>query len=267
MGSSIGGAYRGGEGCVLCYRSSDLVNWTYLGISVRSGGQYGTMWECPDLFLLGGKWVLTFCPMYMGRTITCYFVGEMDFETGIFTKEAEGTLDQGWEYYAPQTFRHAGRCIQMGWQGHWDWMPFPSAPDTIGEGWRWTMALPRELTLDETLHLRYRPIESIFQQEAQNGAYVHTMTVDGLVTLWPRGTEDRDMYIRVDPGAHRLEIARLLPGQEKWDVITADLASEHPDLTIIADRHSVEVFADEGRLAFSSCDNFPGKGLILCKDA
>ncbi|MBP3647860.1 MAG: NUDIX domain-containing protein [Clostridia bacterium] len=268
VGSSIGGANEGGEGCVLCYRSPDLVNWTYLGIAARSGGQYGTMWECPDLFRLGGKWVLGFCPMYMGETITCYFVGKMDFETGVFTKEAEGTFDMGWEYYAPQTFRHTGsRRIQMGWQGHWDWMPFACAPDTMAEGWRWSMALPRELWLDETLRIRQKPVDAILQEAPLNGAYMHTMTVDGCVTLWPRGTEGEHMYIRVDAPAHRLEIARRLPSQAEWDVRTAQLVSAAPDLTIIADRHSVEVFADEGRLAFSSCDNLPGGGLIVKKDA
>ena len=141
VGSSIGGA-SGGEGCVVCYRSPDLIRWTYLGIAARSDGRYGTMWECPDLFRLNGKWVLTFCPMYMGKTTTCYWVGEMDFETGVFTKEAEGTLDQGWEYYAPQTFQQADKCIQMAWQGAWDWMPFSCAPDTCDERWRWSRALP-----------------------------------------------------------------------------------------------------------------------------
>ena len=268
VGSSIGGADSGGEGCVLCYRSDDLINWTYLGIAARSGGQYGTMWECPDLFELDGKWVLTFCPMYMGKTITCYFVGEMDFETGVFTKEAEGTLDLGWEYYAPQTFQHTGsRRIQMAWQGHWDWMPFPCAPDTIGERWRWSMAIPRELTLDETLHIRQKPVDAILHQPAERGAYVHTMTTDGCVTLFPRGTEGEDMYVKVDAPAHKLEIGRRLPGQAEWDVRSANLFSDHPDLTIIADRHSVEVFADEGRLAFSSCDNLPGNGLICRQNA
>lgn len=268
VGSSIGGAYQNGEGCVLCYRSSDLLNWTYLGIAARSGGQYGTMWECPDLFQLNGKWVLTFCPMYMGRAITWYFVGEMDFETGVFTKEAEGTMDQGWEYYAMQTFRGTnGKRIQMAWQGHWDWMPFSSAPDTISERWQWSMTLPRELSLDDTLHLRHKPIEAALSLADETGAYVRTLVLNAPLTLWPRGTVGENLFIRFDPESRQLEVGRRFPGEQQWDVCKAVTTSAAPDLTIIADRNNVEIFADDGRLAFSCCDNFPGDGLIIRSDA
>lgn len=268
VGSSIGGAYCGGEGCVLLYRSEDLYNWRYVGMPERSRGQYGTMWECPDLFQLNGKWVMTFCPMYMEGAITYYFVGEMDFETGVFTKEAEGSLDLGWEYYAPQTFQHTGeKRIQMAWQGHWDWMPFACPPDTIAERWRWSMALPRVLWLDESLHLRRRPIDAVMKLPDENGAYVRAFTVEDRLTLWPRGVENEDVYVKVDAKAHRLEMGRRLPGQTEWEVRTAQLISDRPDVTLIADRNAIEVFADEGRLSFSSCDNHPGKGLICIQGA
>ena len=47
-------------GCLLEYRSKDLVSWDYCGvfISAKSAGFPGGMWECPDLFRLGDRWFI-----------------------------------------------------------------------------------------------------------------------------------------------------------------------------------------------------------------
>ncbi|MBR3873847.1 MAG: NUDIX domain-containing protein [Clostridia bacterium] len=262
------GSSKDGDGCAVLYRSGDLLNWSYVGVAAKSNGQYGDMWECPDLFQLDGKWVMTVCPMHMERCITRYFVGEMDFDTGVFTKEAEGTLDMGWEYYAPQTFQHTGDTrIQIAWQGHWDWMPFACPPSTEEEGWRWSMAIPRILWLDDTLHIRCRPVDAIHNLPDENGAYVRRFRFDQPVTLWPRGREGENLYVKVDPAQHLLEIARRLPGQQAWDAKRYSLSEDVPDVTIIADRNAVDMFADGGRLAFSCCDNDPGEGILITPGA
>ena len=42
------------------------------------------MWECPDLFPLGDKYVLTFSPMGSGDHTSVYMVGDFDEKTGKF---------------------------------------------------------------------------------------------------------------------------------------------------------------------------------------
>lgn len=277
IGSSIGGADERGEGCAVLYRSPDLLNWTYVGIAARSRGQYGTMWECPDLFELDGKWVMTFCPMHMDKTITHYFVGQMNFETGVFLKESEGTLDRGWEYYAPQTFQHTGdRRIQLGWQGYWDWMPFLCSGSTLKERWRWSMAVPREIWLDEKKQIRAKPVQSVLQagcivaeeeEMTVNGeaflmaqdAYTCRLSIaEGSLTLWPRGRAGEDVFIRMTGDV--IEVGRSVFGM--WDVRT-ETVQNPSEAVLIVDRNAIEVFADEGRLTFSCCDYGKRTGLLM----
>ncbi len=42
-----------------CNESDDLYNWKYKGNVLESNGKLGTMMECPDMFELNGKWVVT----------------------------------------------------------------------------------------------------------------------------------------------------------------------------------------------------------------
>lgn len=164
LGASIGeGAWHGGEGCALMYRSDNLTNWEYCGIIARSNGQYGTMWECPDLFFLDDKWVLTFCPMFNGKRKSIYFVGDMNFEQAKFTVEQEGDIDFGGEYYASQSMKDdRGRTIMMAWQNGWDWMEgWKDFGPTAEEGWCGCTALPRTVELDQENRLIFKPVEEM----------------------------------------------------------------------------------------------------------
>jgi beta-fructofuranosidase len=164
LGASLGkGAWQGGEGCACLYHSKDLKHWEYHGIIARSNGKFGSMWECPDIFLLDGKWVLTFSPMFMGDRKTVYLIGEMNFETPEFIVENEGEIDWGFDYYAVQSFLDGkGRRIFMAWQNGWDWMPWWNGHGpTEKEFWRGTMALPRKVFLDQKNRLVSAPVEEL----------------------------------------------------------------------------------------------------------
>jgi beta-fructofuranosidase len=126
LGASSGkGAWHGGEGCACLYRSENLRKWEYRGIIARSEGRYRTMWECPDLFPLDGKWILIFSPMFMESRKAVYLAGKMDFDIPRFSILADGEIDWGCEYYAAQSMLDdKGRRILMAWQNGWDWMPW-----------------------------------------------------------------------------------------------------------------------------------------------
>ncbi|WP_418665929.1 glycoside hydrolase family 32 protein [Allofournierella sp.] len=164
LGAALGGSARqGGDGGALLYRSADLLKWDYLGVFAQSQGRFGTMWECPDLFPLGNKWVLTFSPMFCGAKTAVYWVGEMDFETPRFTPQQDGVLDWGGEYYAAQSYgAPGGRRIAMAWQNGWDWMPgWKSFGPTAQQGWCGCMALPRQLQLDPAGRLTAAPVAEL----------------------------------------------------------------------------------------------------------
>lgn len=164
VGSSLGeGARRGGDGCVQMYKSADLIKWEYCGAIARSNGKLGTMWECPDLFPLGDKWVLMFSPMFYGERKAIYLLGDMDFDNALFSWEYEGEIDCGFDYYAPQSFLdNKGRRILIAWANGWEWMPWwKDFGQTAGEGWCGHFAIPREVRLTKDNCLQFVPINEL----------------------------------------------------------------------------------------------------------
>jgi beta-fructofuranosidase len=104
-------------GCVLEYRSVDLVHWEYCGVflSAAEAGLSGEMWECPDLFALDGRWFLVVSEMTGGRTSHVSYV-EGAYEGGRFRPLGAGRLDSGTRWYAPQSFTAPdGRRVSFGW--------------------------------------------------------------------------------------------------------------------------------------------------------
>ncbi len=155
---TLGAGIRGKGGTVLLYQSSDLRHWTYLhplieGKSPTEAGttnpvDNGDMWECPDFFPLGDRYVLLYSTM-----------GKVFWKTGMFRErrfipEKEGTVDFG-SYYAAKTMLDAkGNRILWGW-----------IPETRPEseyrtaGWAGLMSLPRALAIgtDGSLEMSLAP--------------------------------------------------------------------------------------------------------------
>jgi beta-fructofuranosidase len=150
----VGSGVKGQGGAVLLYRSKDLREWEFL--RVVAGGQAsgtdasnpvdsGDMWECPDLFALGGKHVLIYSTVGKAR----WQSGELDAKEMIFHPEKSGTLDMG-SFYAPKTqLDRAGRRIL------WGWIPETRPVEEYkAAGWAGMMSLPRVLTLANDGQLR-----------------------------------------------------------------------------------------------------------------
>ena len=49
----------------------------------RKRGEWGFMWECPDFYQLGDKYVLTFSPMGSGDHTSVYLTGDFDYKQEI----------------------------------------------------------------------------------------------------------------------------------------------------------------------------------------
>ncbi len=157
------GSGKDGIGKALLYRSPDLRKWDYAGVLAESDGTLGYMWECPDFFPVGEKYVLMFSPMGMGEHKTVYLVGEMDYATGKFAWDKMGDTDIGYDYYAPQSFLDAsGRRIIIAWLNAWDWMPWfkDFSPPAVTE-WCGSMSIPRVVELDARGYLSFKPIEEM----------------------------------------------------------------------------------------------------------
>ncbi|WJE15499.1 sucrose-6-phosphate hydrolase [Halobacillus sp. ACCC02827] len=161
------------QGKVVMFQSSDLKNWELMGPVTGSGegtlGSFGYMWECPDLFALGGKDILIVSPQglepqgmnYANTYQSGYFAGALDYNTGKLEHEDFRELDRGFEFYAPQTtLDEQGRRLLFGWMGVPD--QYEQAHPTIEYQWVHCMTLPRELTWNGTQIIQ-KPAEELKQ--------------------------------------------------------------------------------------------------------
>jgi beta-fructofuranosidase len=156
------GTCKDGRGKVVLYRSRDLLAWEYLNVlaenSGHGGGEAGDMWECPDLFPLGTKHILVFSPIGVERRKAVYLSGVMDYDKGVFDYTDWGELDQGFNYYAPQSFTDSGgRRVIIGWAGDWGASYDPARQ----EGWCGYFALPRRIEPAPGGKLRFIPVEEL----------------------------------------------------------------------------------------------------------
>lgn len=116
------GASRNHKAQALLYRSKDMFHWEFFNVLAESRGEWGYMWECPDFYPLGDKYVLMFSPMGVGDRTVVYLVGDFDYQTGKFDYHVNGEIDWGFDYYAPQSFEapdgrrdycRMGKCVGL----------------------------------------------------------------------------------------------------------------------------------------------------------
>jgi beta-fructofuranosidase len=152
----VGSGERGKGGCVLLYRSQDLLHWDYLhkltegkpnGKQAANPCDSGEMWECPDFFALGDR----HCLFYSTEGKVIWTTGHYDIGTHRYTPTQHGILDHG-AYYAPKSFLAPdGRRILWGWI-----QETRSEAEFAAAGWSGAMALPRVLTVDAEGQLQMR---------------------------------------------------------------------------------------------------------------
>ncbi len=183
---TVGSGIEKTGGCVLLYRSTNLMEWEYLhplatgtwdGISTPNPVGDGEMWECPEFFPLDGGHVLIYSTM--GKVF--WQSGSLDQGAMKFEPKKSGLLDLD-AFYAPKTQLDArGRRIL------WGWIPERrTQAEMTKAGWAGMMSLPRVLNLDPdgTLRMQVLPqTESLRSEPISQGKG----TADSVRTV-PRAT-------------------------------------------------------------------------------
>ena len=124
------------------------------------------MWECPDLLKLDDKDVFIWSPQgkvreahqFQNNYHATYAVGKLTDLT--FEAEYISELDQGFDFYAPQTFAgldNQTHAVLFGWIG----LPDLTYP-TDKFKWHSALTLPRELRLEGS-KIYQRPIDKIYE--------------------------------------------------------------------------------------------------------
>ncbi|KAA8999297.1 sucrose-6-phosphate hydrolase [Affinibrenneria salicis] len=257
------------QGKVLLYRSADLRQWHQVGeiAGSRLGGlgDFGYMWECPDLFGLDDKDVLICCPQglaaegerYLNTFQAGYFLGTLNYQTGCYQHQDFNELDLGFEFYAPQTTQSEdGRRLLYGWMG------IPDQDEllqpTVANGWIHTMTCPRELSLQDGL-LYQRPAREL-QQLRQNASEWRGAAADAPrlavgsaeLQIAPQGAFNITFAdaLTLDWDGERLTLSRrnLRTGEAEHRYWRGALQQ----LQILCDSSSIEVFINDGQAVMSS---------------
>ncbi|MBE4908475.1 glycoside hydrolase family 32 protein [Bacillus luteolus] len=161
-------------GQILLYRSKDLVDWEFMNVAATGTGNFGYMWECPDIFNIDGQDILLMSPqgmapegyMYHNLHQSGYVVGKLDYETGILEHGPFQLLDYGFDVYAPQTtVDEQGRRIVLSWMNMWE----SEMPEQKYE-WAGAITLPRVMTLENGT-LRISPVPELKSLRKDKVAY------------------------------------------------------------------------------------------------
>lgn len=136
---AVGAGFKGKGGAALLYESKDLIHWNYLkplhagAINPNAKGgtvARGEMWECPDFFPVGNKFLF-----YVSTEDTVrYWLGTWKNRT--FTPESNGILAHG-AAYAPKSSNASGNRRII-----WSWLREQrSQQDQLKAGWSGVMSL------------------------------------------------------------------------------------------------------------------------------
>ena len=281
------GTSHNGYGKAVLYCSKDLLHWEYVNVLAESRGEWGSMWECPDFFPLGDKYVLMFSPMHAGERTSVYMVGDMDYERGRFHPALSGEIDWGLDFYAPQTFSAPNnRRIMIAWANEWEWMPwFKGWGPTHQEGWCGAFTTPREISLSADGRLSFAPVEEL-KKLRYGGQMLQNLKIDDQgLNLHPADPAAFELLLTVNLAAstsgklllmvksngeyatkiifdfQKAELIVDRGNADKWSggISRSSLLlqdKEHFSIRLIADVSSIEVYAD-GYRTVHSCNVYP----------
>ena len=284
--SIIGASTEENDGAVVLFRSPDLYNWEYVSTLDQGGGDYGYMWECPDLFRLGDTDFIPILPMKMvakgnefhAGNNAAYLAGIYDRETHTFMRKAIRSIDYGIDFYAPQsTVTPDGRRVMTAWM---------QTPETMhrtppGAKWFGQLTIPRELSEKDGLLIQ-RPIreieayrkdpvyyDDVYVKECTRLTGVEGRSLDLTVRVKPAGdalyqkftikvAEDEEFYtsITYDPADSMLYFDRTYSGFMHY--IISERKAHVRDrggeiqLRLMIDRFSVEIFVNDGEQVMSN---------------
>lgn len=274
-----------GLGDVLLYRSEDALAWEFVSVLTSNDGNYGKMWECPDLFTLDGKDVILVSPMemkeqgleYHNGHITMALIGKYDRENHVFIDEYRQAIDYGVDFYSTQSVETLdGRRVMIAWLQNW------AEKDIRMEGLHFfgQNTCPRELHIvnDRLVQNPVRELEIYHQNEVsyQDVLVNEKRSLEGIqgrildmtVELSPNGEasykkfemnlamdETHRLHVEYDPLASVIAVDRSSCGKDHDQAWPGKFAVRDRGgklkLRMLMDKYSLELFANDGEQAAS----------------
>lgn len=280
---AIFGIQRENEtGTAVIYESVNIKDWTLKGEIHTKLQEFGYMWECPDLFKLDDKDVFIFSPQgiepqnnqFENIYQSGYLIGDFNIDTLEFEHHHFIELDQGFDFYAPQTFLDKnGKRILIGWMG------LPEIDyATDEEGWAHCLTIPRELTIENN-KLVQRPIKALEKlrtnkETAEGYANKHSVKLhpyegkqyELIIDIIENEATEIYFDVRVSKKCSTQIIYNTRTKQLTLDRFESGVVSEAVDkatrtttlnkdleqLRIYSDTSSLEIFVNDGECVFTT---------------
>lgn len=268
-------------GRLAVYKSEDLLTWSFDKLYGDELGDFGYMWECPDLFELNGQLIALIGPQGLQADSPHHTVPHHNgylkaaiSSNGELSLEQFRTVDHGFDFYAPQTLETPdGRRILIAWMGLPDELDHP----TVDNGWLHQLTSLRELTYAND-HLVQVPAKEVQELRLSlvpfslNNSYkdLKTKSFELQVELEWGSTlslfKDSDYECRIilDEQTNTLTLDRSRTLIREGDTIRQlALNGDKVKLHILADSSSIEIFINDGDYVMSSRVFTPAAATLL----
>lgn len=225
-----------------------------------------------------------------------YWIGDFDGEEFIPNQTEPQWLDYGFDWYGAVTFEDGverdkyNHRYALAWMNNWD---YANVTPTLEEGFNGTDSIVRQIELqaegDNRYYLVSQPIEALDELTSSTGTFGH-IEVDGSTTLDVTGemyqleadiswSEMKNVGLRLRESSDKtrhVDVGVFVEGEYSY---VNRASTGHPDesnryvestapfdgnnkkvhLKILVDKTSIEVFIDDGRVAFTN-EIFPESG-------
>ena len=283
-------AFSASDNVLLC-KSTDLVNWTYVGPFLQHempDVAIGEDLSCANFFQLGNKWMLLCISHCMGCR---YYLGDWDAGAEQFVPQIHGRMN--WrrpgqsltepvyrDFFAPESvLTPDGRRVMWAWLAIRD----PAIDQKT------VQSLPRELSLDEegglriqplreleTLRYEARTVENIVSQPSEKDpppiAELDADSLELRISIERCEAERRRLGLYLFAGGNgegmpvliRPESGTLCVGDVEAPFAVADLPEgEDVELRVFIDKYLVEVFVNGRQAALNACMGYRDAGTAL----
>lgn len=279
-----------GSGQILLYESANGIDWNYLEIVDKSDNKFGKMWECPDYYKLGDKYILAISPQEMQANgmefhpgnCTAFLIGTADNWLH-FKREKMQAIDYGLDFYAPQSLlTKDGRRVMIGWMQNWDTSNYGNDDRMIyGQ-----MSIPRVLEWKGDRVIQ-NPVEEIKNYYGKRVAFENVVVekkisfpeisgrvLDMTVEIQPTNEQEFEWFqinvaqddekmtiVYYNPKTQTVKIDRTRSG-DRYDVVNTREFMVKPregkmKFRLLLDRYSVELFVNDGEQAASMVIHTP----------
>ncbi len=275
-------------GAMVIFESKNAKKWIFKGILDSSRNDFSGMWECPDVLNLDGKDMLIFSPQEMKADYklgfhegnnSVYTTGIFDYKQFKFfhdiraeNRAFSAQIDYGIDFYAPQTTKLSDRrTILIAWMQSWE--SYITPEDYL---WSGMMTIPRELsfknnrlyqnpvrelenlkTEEKDSEIQPEKIETILNNQERHFELNFSVAeqTSGTIKIILGNTEEEYVLLKIDLYEQSIYFDRSksqVPGKISARKAKLPPKEKETKFRIISDTCSLEVFIDDGKMAFTN---------------